>query len=42
MHPLQFTLSPCGFLMFSGGREMMHWEQMGNENHVVDETHCPM
>ena len=27
--PLEDIGKPCGFLMFSGGRERMHWERMG-------------
>ena len=28
LHPENFR-KPYGFLMFSGGRERAHWEQMG-------------
>ena len=27
--PPENIRNPSGFLMFSGGRERMHWEQMG-------------
>ena len=27
--PPENIRKPCGFLMFSGGREKVHWERMG-------------
>ena len=29
LYPLKTSEKPYGFLMFSRGREMIHWEQMG-------------
>ena len=31
LYPPENIRKPYGFLMFSGGRERLHWEQMGLE-----------
>ena len=31
LYPLRTSEKPYGFLVFSGGRKKVHWEQMGQQ-----------